>query len=238
MRRLTGLDAIAAAEHGATAALHRHADANEGERSGLSLAEAREIAATDPALVWCWVEVQHGAGDAADGDTTYEGVDVGPLVALDSLADLMRAVVDAADKLDPAVYLPYSQDWHRPRQHAEDNGTRLCAVCDAGAVLAALGFAPDYHFVFPPHQIGVGYQVARRIAAIDSMRSGRYSTALMQLGHIPDAATTAAIDRVPAPVSPTWHYTSGDHKRIWKAFRTHIDDIRRRVIPALVKAGL
>ena len=170
--------------------------------------------------------------------TTYDGVDVGPLVALDTLADLARAVVDAADQLDTAVYLPYSRDWHRPRQHPEDDGRRLCVVCDAGAVLGGLGFTSDQRFTFPPHQKGIGYELAKRISAMDNIRQGQYRSALMCLGRIPDMATNEALKGLPKATLPTWHYSSGDHKLIWQSFRQHIDDIRKRIVPALEAAGL
>lgn len=49
--KLTGTAAIAAAEaFGLT--LHKYADPTEGERGGITVAEAREIAAQDPRLVW------------------------------------------------------------------------------------------------------------------------------------------------------------------------------------------
>lgn len=59
---LTGHDAIAyAAEHGLT--LRKHADPTEGAREGLSVEEAREIAAEDPSLVWLERPAREGEGD-------------------------------------------------------------------------------------------------------------------------------------------------------------------------------
>ncbi len=48
----TGYDAIEHAER-TGAELIKHTDPTEGERRGLTVAEAREIAAEDSSLIWC-----------------------------------------------------------------------------------------------------------------------------------------------------------------------------------------
>jgi len=61
MTAITGRKAIEmAAAQGRT--LHKCADPIEGARSGLTLVEAREIAAVDPSLVYITVEINEIKG--------------------------------------------------------------------------------------------------------------------------------------------------------------------------------
>lgn len=84
--RLSGHKAIEAAElHGVE--LHKYADPTEGARDGLTVAEAREIAAVDPSLVWAdafeacghlwrWTELSEGSYSLLCLDPVYsQGVD-------------------------------------------------------------------------------------------------------------------------------------------------------------------
>lgn len=51
-RRITGTDAIEAAVNNDAITLHKYADPTEGERHGLTVDEARQIAREDAGLIW------------------------------------------------------------------------------------------------------------------------------------------------------------------------------------------
>lgn len=62
---ITGYDAIEYAEQ-TGAELHKYADPTEAARDGLTIADAREVAAEDPSLIW--VETTEGASAVATFD--------------------------------------------------------------------------------------------------------------------------------------------------------------------------
>ena len=66
-QRLTGQEAITyASEHGLN--LNKYADRTEGADSGLSIEEAREVAAEDPSLIWV---DEYDPADAASRETHF-----------------------------------------------------------------------------------------------------------------------------------------------------------------------
>lgn len=110
-QRLTARAAIDhAAAHGLT--LNKFADPTEGAREGLTVAEAREIAAQDPSLIYCDVPTARLFVCAVDSDEPQAWQDHQSIVSLtpadqtddvcsyrvDTIdLDALRAVLDADD---------------------------------------------------------------------------------------------------------------------------------------------
>lgn len=166
--------------------------------------------------------------------TTYMGADVAPLLEIDTLSGLARAVVDAAGQLDSREYLPSSGMWHTPEKFQAEEGSPAtvtkCQICDAGAVLAGLcKLDPETNFVFP--LASTDSALHARLIAIDRIRCGLYHGAYRALkGEYLNAKTAEKLHDIDHPDSITY----GD----WESFDLHVADLQARVIPELEALGL
>jgi hypothetical protein len=70
-RRITGTDAIEAAVNNDAITLHKYADPTEGERHGLTVDEARQIAREDAGLIWADVDDYSGYTVRISNEPSY-----------------------------------------------------------------------------------------------------------------------------------------------------------------------
>lgn len=115
--RLTGYEAIEAAEKNPDVMLNKYNDPIDGDRYDLSLEEAREVATEDPSLIWAEVEGKAGVLEGVDtvvlDDVAYK---VCPGYGPEKNLTLLQGV---EDHLNQMVYDPETNQVCKKPQGAD-----------------------------------------------------------------------------------------------------------------------
>ena len=166
----------------------------------------------------------------------YMGVDMSPLLAINTLSGLVEAIVHAGENIDRTTHYPDAHDWHVP-----DEALGLCRVCDAGAVLAVL-------CSLPPSTLMSGVIENRsiletRMFAMDRIRKGEFMAATECLNIGLTFVQDENLWRINSPHAPHWIPdpllgTQEKTNSAWTKFDLHIADLRDRVLPTLKALGL
>ena len=138
----------------------------------------------------------------------------------DSLADLVRAAIDDARKLDRRIYIPDSDYWHQPSrtEDRENVPDGKCFICLAGARIAGgMGIAPGKEYFPVTDADDDDYD---RLRALDSARTGQWAEAyyhLSQPGR--EGAIRDALVNIPKPVDA--------HFWQWEEFDRHLESLEQ-----------
>jgi len=167
------------------------------------------------------------------------------LTRIDKLSDLVELAIADARKLDPETYEPHADRWHQPQRFEGGDGPRtgFCEVCLAGAVIAGrdltlprIDATPGSLSQFYGEPVNsFNRPLHARLHALDSVRRGYYRQAAIE-------------------IVPVKSYDRGEDLRLneelrdldrsefsefsgWEQFNQFLDDLERRVLPALRAAG-
>ena len=140
-----------------------------------------------------------------------------------TLSGLLQVAINDAKGLDPKLYNPSALYWHSGAGAAPSSP--LCRVCLAGSVLVgSLGYDDPFHSFYMDE---VNDETARKLNAINTMRSGEFGRAYLTLHNL-ELTEENVFDLPKALTENTWNHpkVSNQGFQNWTAFNLHLISLR------------
>ena len=134
----------------------------------------------------------------------------------DTMHELLAVTIEDGRRLDTALYLPKSQEWHNAGYRGR------CQVCLAGSIIAGSFQAPRFRTFTPWMFRG---SILRKLESLDYMRIGKWILAYKSFyKQWPSVPTSQRLFHLPAPDNSDFIG--------WHAFRAHLASLEA-ILPQL-----